>query len=282
MQRATSKAVASPLQTTVYDRVNSFLCSAIGVCGFVVLGMFAAWLCGPGEPSPLIPDDIHQPTIPMDFDDESQELVTADFEEDEIIQLKFEDVIKSVPSVTEDLSAVIAGGFVGTDQRNTSPKGKEGTDPTPGSVRNWEVRYEADSLNDYASQLDYFGIELGAVSLEDNRIVRIAQLSGNRQKTESSRSEESDSIYFSHKQRRLKRWDHAMARSMDLDFEYGVVQLFPEQVAAQMRQAELNYVSDREREIAEVENTLFEMVPDGNGWNIRVAMVEFTERAEGQ
>lgn len=283
MQRPTAKVIATPLQPTVYDRVNAFLCSAIGVCGLIVTGMFLTWLCTftPAPVHEVEPDG--EPVFPAEFDDENKEQIVEDFEEHDIIQRKFEEMIQSIPSVTDSMSDVIAGGFVGTDARNTSPKGKPGTTPTPGSVvRHWEIQYEAESLGHYARQLDHLKIELGVVSLEDNRIVRISQLAGDRQKTESSRSEERDSIYFSHKQRRLKRWDRSMASSMDLNFEYEVVHLFPEQVAAQMRTVELNYVSEQGREIADVEHTLFELVPDGNGWKIRVAMTEFKEREKGQ
>lgn len=274
-------AKTTRLRATVYDRVNSFLISAILVCGLMVFGMFMMWLTGPGAPSPL-PDGKPVREAQFPVDDEDKDQLLEEFEKDDIVQRKFEEVIQSVPSITDQLSSVIHGGFVGKDQRNTSPGKKEG-DPDPTErIRDWEIRYEADSRDEYAEQLDHFGIELGAVSLIDNRIVRVGQFTDDLEITETSRAEERETLFFSHKQSRLKRWDRVMAQGADLDFAFELVHLFPEEVTAQMAETELNYVKDQGRKLAEIEKTLFELVPDGDGWKIRVALMEFTEREEGQ
>ncbi len=278
------KLVSAPvlLKTTTYDRVNSFLYSALGVCGFVVCGLFAMWMFGEYQPSPQIPPTgpiliICPPyTVPQD-----QEM-TEDFVEDDVERRRFEDLLKNVSATTDLVSKVIAGGMDGRDRFSTTRRpGKP--HPIPGgSVRNWEIYYEVDSLDQYTRQLDFFGIELGVVSLTDNRIVRVSQLSGERKLLDSSRSIEQETVFFAHKQRQLKVWDRELLRGHNLDFDFELVHLFPEQITAQMGNAELNYLSSQSRKLNEVKLTRFELVPKSDGWKIRVAKMEFTESGEVQ
>ncbi|MDB4778204.1 hypothetical protein OAG68_01980 [bacterium] len=276
------KLMGSPalLKTTNYDRVNSFLHSALVVCALVVCGLFAMWMVGDYQPAP--PDGGGM-TVPYPLPPDQQiEDFAEDFVEDDIERRSFEDLLKNVSATTSELSEVIAGGMDGLDGVNTTRRRGKPIPPLEGSVQNWEIYYEVDSIEKYAKQLDFFGIELGAVSLADNRIIRVGQLSGDRTRLDSSRSQEQETAYFAHKQRKLKVWDRALLRGQKLNFDFEVVHLFPEQITAQMGKAELNYLSSQTRKLSEVKLTRFELVPDGDGWKIRVAMMEFAESGKVQ
>lgn len=270
----------SSLQTTGFDRVNSLLCSALGLVGLLVFGMFLVWMVNDFRSPFESTESGNVLEFPADNDDRTES--SEDMVEDEVERRSFEEMLQLVSATTSELSNVIAGGMNGDDRRSTTKRPGD-PDPDPvGVVRKWEVRYEVASLDEYARQLDFFGIELGAVSLDDNRIVRIGGLSEGRSQAMSDRADEQETVYFAHKQPRLKAWDRRMVDSESFGFEFEVVHLFPEQITAQMGKAELDYVSSLGREEDEILKTLFELHPEGDGWKIRVAKMEFNKNGKVQ
>lgn len=276
--------VSSKLETTCFDRVNSGLISMISVCGFVVITLFCLWWNH--TPQQDFNGGIILP-VPHEYEPSDDEVLSLDdFPEDILEQRKFEDVIQSVPSVTDELSKVIAGGENGRDAWNRSIPGGIPPilppDPLP-EHRRWKVKYEAESLAQYKLQLDFFNIELGAVSTESNEIFRLKNLSTDKFRVvESNRRQERDSLYFAHENVRLKRWDKLIVRKAGLRTKCEVVQFFSDMATAKMREAELDYLKDQSRELDEVARTHFKVVASETGWYILVEKMDFKESGRGR
>jgi hypothetical protein len=284
MMKGRKHSFQSPLMTSGYDRINSFLLSAIAVSGFVVGAFFLMWLVGVQEPefesTELVGLDDITPMVEVEHTE--VELVLEDFTDDLIPKEKFEDVIQSVPAVTDKLSEVRHGGFNGDDLFNQGRrKGNPPLVPPRKEAARWKVNYAAEDVLEYGRQLDHFGIQVAAISLGDNQIVRFSNLSGEVVREASDRSREQETLYFAHEKSRLKIWDQTLVKGQTLGFEFDLVHFFSEQVTAQMREAELNYVKEQGRLLDEIQQTSFEIVPSSGGWNIRVAKMEFIENGKG-
>ena len=142
-----------------------------------------------------------------------------------------------------------------------------GTGRTPGpqasAAPNWSVIQEASDLESYQRKLDYFGIEIGAVHKSNDKIWRIANLSGEKAITESSRSAESKRRYFVNQRKRLLQWDRQTIAQAGVDLQDMIaVHFYPDELIAHMQQLIEARYQDQASNLAEV---TFKIVgTDGN------------------
>ncbi len=203
------------MRETSYDRASSLGLSVIVLLVGLTLLLIAIWL------SNFLPT-VHVERVVMTagtggFEDGAED-ETLDVESPEDLsddpslandqqETQLEEVVDNMVSVSataasfrlpaafpDDASGGLPGSAVGTGSR---PLGSGGgrTGGTPEHKR-WVIEFaENRSLNLYAQQLDFFGIELAA-AFPDGRIVYVKNLSGDVQVREGTLSDEDQRIYF--------------------------------------------------------------------------------------
>lgn len=275
IEKQTKKNVS--LRTSWYDRTNSALISALLLFTFLTVTLFAIWATGDSE---QWTSRFVEPLRPAPFPEEGPtevSLVVPVFHEQ--FEMKLDDLIESIPAVTKELSSIESGGIIGFSMNNRGPEGWGVRLPSPiepiPEYRRWKISYSADSLDEYAAQLDQAEIEIGAVFLAENKIVRLTKLSDSvPQSIDSDRESEADHLYFIHQQKRLRKWDRRFARNAEIQGDYELVHFFSEAATAHLRDVELKYLEEHSIKLSDVTSTQFELIPNQDRWEFRVTEVQ--------
>lgn len=268
------------LASTHHDRATSFLMSLVLIVGLSVTWLGAVWLTnrvwadpvppridpiivGGGDPRGAADDVLGVDAVEKEID----ELASLDkeFEEQEVQEI--------LPNV---LDVVAQESFDLIDPRDSSQKedrGKKarkighgargfGQGPGEGGVareNRWEIVYDQrQTLDEYARQLDFFGIELGAV-LGRDRLIYLSRMSS-RQPVQrlASGGTEDNRLYLLWRGGNRRRADVALFRDAGIDAENTLVmQFLPAEVEQQLARLEIEYAEQRRRTVEEIRRTRF-------------------------
>lgn len=164
------------LDVSSQDRASSMVVALLVLLGLVVLLMFLVWLGNRLKYNPpVVPVTLGQlggggsgdstPGAEQQLEDVSPEEV-QDLQEvnvEQTLQMVTDAVstqVVNLESLEMGASGLGSGEGTGTgDGRGPGPGG----DGTETQMPDWEVRFNASSIEVYAQQLDFFGIELGAI-----------------------------------------------------------------------------------------------------------------------
>ena len=267
-------------KVSIYDRLNAALIACIVIAGFLFAALFLIWLttaidfsrraAGPivvanemGDSKPEgVSDDILVPGV-----DEFPEL------EEQQLASKLELVNEAVSSVRASLeasrgSAVQMGTGRGYGSREGGP-GKGG-DAIP-EYKRWIINYESDDINVYAKQLSFFGIDIGVIHQTRNDIWRVHDVGGTPSVIETNREREHETLRFAHKKMRMQRWDRQLCKRAGVDLNNTLqAQFYSKEARQQIRQAEAAALEVTGKTLVEVKNTIFKVVPAGNGFEFVV------------
>ena len=184
------------MRETRYDHTSSVvIAAALVLIGSVIL-LISIWLSNllPSQPNKKIEilpagssvddgddqesQEIESPEDPSDDPSLSNDQQESQLEEvlDHIVSATGEATLLKLPSEFTDPES---GGSLGSGVGGTgSPLGAGGPGPAVPRENRWSVEFsEGVSLEMYAQQLDFFGIELG-VAFRDGRIIYVSHLSG--------------------------------------------------------------------------------------------------------
>ena len=187
-------------------------------------------------------------------------------------------------SVSASLEAIDGDSpVVGSGSGAGSLEGGDGngdSDVVP-EHRRWKIEYAADNIEVYADQLSFFDVDIGAISVDSNEIVRIKDPGGAKRTVQSDRATENKarSLFFGHVKKKLKRWDQRLASQAGVDLagkDFG--QFYPNQTRALLRSVEAKYLAEQNRTVPDVGKTFFKIVPSGNGFVFAVSSMQFRRR----
>jgi hypothetical protein len=171
-------AFAKPLEpekldVSAQDRASSMVVALLVILGLIVFLMFAIWLSSRLTYNP--------PPVPVTIVDSlggggsgsgaPAEQQLEEVNPEEVKDLQEVNVEQTIQAITEATQAVDLDALEGsTGQGSGSGTGTgDGRGPGPGGpgkatqLPDWEVRFNATTIELYAAQLDFFGIELGAI-----------------------------------------------------------------------------------------------------------------------
>lgn len=167
-------------------------------------------------------------------------------------------------------------GGTGSGGRGGSPTGN-GRKPlgTGGGLRGgisredrWVVRFDEGTLDEYAKQLDYFKIELGAL-FPDGRLVMITNISGSKptvRETKSGKGEQR--LYFRWRGGGRQKVDNDLFKKAGINSESATILHFydpnTENLIANVEQAHRN------RKTTEIRKTYFAVRKEGNNYRFVV------------
>ena len=284
-------AIAAPvLRDTLYDRVSSWSIAIFVSLGLICFCVVAMWF---GSQLPKKPDavPVEMVELPGGFEDGSpDETLRVDSPEPEVHDASPADVQSDQTEIAEALEAVVELSENATQQvqqqfdtavQNTGKVGSakgtgrkglgvgSGTGGLPREQR-WFVRFgDRTGLDEYARQLEFFGIELGAL-LPDGRLAYLSKLTQSPPQVRYSKSGAGE-------QRLYMTWQGGDRRGADVElFKRGSVDVrgdtvifhfYTKATESKLVQLEREY---RGRPVSQIRRTYFAVESAGTGYQFSV------------
>ncbi|GIW92624.1 MAG: hypothetical protein KatS3mg110_0665 [Pirellulaceae bacterium] len=273
------------LRVTAYDKVAAWLVALLVLVGLTATVLFIIWLT-----TVLVFHRVAKPIQMIQYPGRGDH--AAGFERDpeppgleEIdLQLEQPSLEASLEAVTDLASTVAASldtfatdslltahGTGRGDSRPPGPEG-EGDDVIPPWER-WEIRYAAGNLEEYARQLDFFGIELGAVG--GSKFVDYAyQLSRNPPSRRQGSGKDEKRVYLTWRTGSLREFDEQLLARAGIPTAGRIVmQFLPEAVYNELHRLEFENAQGRPPQ--EWLRTIFGVRPARGGYEFYIISQTF-------
>ena len=291
MANPTLPAAARPpvIRVTRYEEVSSFLFAAIGGLVLAVVLLACLWYSTRvSKPREAIAVDLFEDSGGVE-DGSPDETLRVDSPEPPSQDAAVGDVASDEPDVQESLDQVVAQAdcaVVETQRpfdlgvRNAAKPGSaEGTGRRalgsgPGSgggfsrEQRWLVRFaDQSNLDEYTKQLDFFGIEFGAIV--DGKMIYLSKLSSPRpaQRTSASGADEKR-LYMTWQGGGRKQADLQIFRKAGIDVGAGLTfHFYSKETENKLARLELAY---RNRAAREIRRTYFAVNRVENGYDFAV------------
>ncbi|MFN9373089.1 MAG: hypothetical protein ACK6D3_14505 [Planctomycetaceae bacterium] len=291
---ATNKAGTKPvihrpyMKTTSYETVSSGLISFLGALGLLVMLLAVAWFSvqrpvmrdpviielveDPGGSEDGAPDETLRVDAPLP---EVSDATPAEVEaEERQVEQSFESVLELAEQAVTQTEAQFDSGV----QTTGKPGSASGTGRRPLGRGNgkggfpredrWYVRFSTlGSIEEYAKQLDFFGIELGAVL--NGKLTYISQLSNARPAVRTaSAGKDETRLYFTWQGGNRKQADVQLFRKAGLDIGNApILHFYPKKTEDLMATLEFRY---KNRKASEIRRTFFEVQQSRAGYEFEV------------
>lgn len=261
------------MRVSAYDRAAGMLLAVLWLLGIAVLILLVLWftarILGSQAAVPVTMEEIGTGEGSLgdstEFDTPAGEEV--EFEEPEI-QETLAAVADAVaaraamldnPALTDQLMAGSGSGGMG---RTPGRGGK------PGRPRNWEIQFgEGNTLETYARQLDFFGIELG-VLLPNDRVAYVYNLSKPKPDQRTGSVDDEKRYYLTWRRSDLEQADRELLARAGLNVEARVILKFlppkTEQILAALEKEKAG------ANIDELRKTRFGLRSERNGYTLYV------------
>jgi hypothetical protein len=289
--------VAPQLGSTRHDRVTSFLMSLVLIVGVSVVWLGAVWLTNRVW-ADAVPAEIESITLgggdPLGAADDMLEMDTLAEQIDELASPVDEFQEQEVEAILPNVLDVVAEeSFDLIDPRQTSQKEDRGVEarqvgrgargfgegPGAGGLSRedrWEIVYDkTQTLREYARQLDYFDIELGAI-LGRDRLVYLSNVASRQpvQRVASGGTEDSR-MYLLWRGGGRQRADTDLFRQAGVDVRNAILmQFLPPELEARLFQSEMEYARERRREREEIRQTRFGVRQNDGGGDYEFYVID--------
>ena len=275
------------LRISSYDRAASLLLSLLILIGSSVTLMFVVWISNRIHSSqvavPVVMDEVGTGDGSpaggggTDLDQPATEEVA---QETNLQEPQLKDTLSMVASAVQDRADLLddpamldrsnpgrgggTGGGIGTGHGTGIGPGSG----TGGRPRHWELRFPRDnSLEAYAKQLDFFGIELG-VLLPGNRVQYAYNLSKSQPDQRTGAANQEKRYYLTWRRGELEQADRELLARAKVDCQNRLILKFlPLEIEKQLWSLEKARAGDGS---AGVPTTVFGIQPDGNGYTFYV------------
>ncbi len=176
------------------------------------------------------------------------------------------------PSLVDDPQTGGQGGSVGDGNAPALGEGGGGKGGVRRGTR-WVIRYqEGGTIEDYARQLDFFGVELGVMTASD-QVQYAANLASPRPTSHNGTREAEKRLFFSWRDGTLQRADRELLQRAGIDTSgKSVLQFYTKNVEDQIATQEMLYLQKRYpgRDLRQVRRTFLSVVAQGNGFIFEV------------
>jgi len=274
------------LRTNRFDVVTSFFMALILFIGTFTLMLFIVWLTT-RKTTVIKPIEIVEENAAGR--DDNAEGFERDFEPpgvEEVEELLEPTLADTIEAVTDAVSSVAASldtmdtnataNSAGAGQGDSRPPGPEGEgeDIIPRFER-WQLNFSAKGKQEYAKQLEFFGIELGAVGPPIQGVDYAFNLTGSPQTRRETDSTKEERLYFMWTSPSpLKRYDAALLQQagVPMNAQRQMLKFIPDQLANQLYQIEMEYAQSNNNvtEVKRIKKTVFETNTAGAGYQFEV------------
>jgi hypothetical protein len=278
--RQSGKNAEIELAVSSYDRAAGWMIALNILVGFSVLLAFLIWLssvlefkpdqamltlvenvAGRGDHAAGFARDVEAPGI-EELEEESEPKVEQLLE-------AVTDVVSNQAAALDSMQTNMFSSNVGSGLGDSRPPGPlgEGENIIPRAER-WEIRYNSNSIDAYAKQLDFFEIELGAVGGKKtvDYASRLAESSPARREGPGGDSEKR--LYMTWTTGALKRFDRELLAKANIATQGRIMaQFYPANVENELANLEMAYLrKNGKTHIREVKRTVFGVKRTGSGF----------------
>lgn len=282
---SSSKVKAPVLRVTLFDRLSSGMIAfvmglTLGVAMIIVywattrperhdflVPMEMVELSGGSEDG--APDETLKVESPEDPTENPSEDVLQDVQLTEVV----ENVVELANQATrqaEQVQVTDASGSPGS--ADGTGRRALGSGPGAGGIPNeqrWFIQYSDQAgLNEYAQQLQHFGIELGAL-LPSGQLIYLSNLTNPKPTTRTSTSGKTeDRLYMTWQGGSRKQADEQLFNRAGVDASNAILfHFYPKSTEQQLLTLEFQYAK---RKASEIRRTYFVVIKQGAGYNFVV------------
>jgi len=231
---------APSLQATRYDRAASLLISTLILTGSSVAVLVVLWFATPPEIVRVIDE----------FGDGGTSRATAqpgpdDLDEPSTSELPQVAITEPITELSKLLSPEALAAVIKIDIEGPPAESRRPGPPLPPDAvplwERWEIRYEAANLQAYARQLDFFGIELGAVGRKP-LVDYASHFTNDSPTTRSGSGSEETRLYLTWRGGRLQAMDRELLEKAGIDVAgRTLLQFYPQHVEDTLARVELEH-----------------------------------------
>lgn len=293
-QSRRSKHPEPVMRLTFYDRFSSFM-MAIVLALIVGVVLVIAYYFSVRRPTESVLVPLEYVEDPGGFEDGSPD-ETLNVEspedpipnaspveeqmEDEQIEETLESVVELADRATQQVQQVMAtdavtggtpGSAVGTGGR---PLGNgPGTGGLPREQR-WFIRFANEgSVDDYAKQLDFFGIELGALFAQRGELVYLSNLTNPSPSKRVVTTGGDQRLYMNWQGGTRRQADAELFKRAGIDVSGGVIlHFYPKQTEELLARLEKSYAN---RPVKDIRRTYFVVVPQGGKYTFAISQQHY-------
>ena len=288
------------LKFSNYDVTSSLLMAlGLGVVGAVLWAFSLFWSTIPEKPPAFVPLEMVERVgggVEDGDPDATLNIESPDVQSDEVMQQNEVTEVSPVSEMAEIASdqidfELIGDGVAsgpqtgekiqsaqtGIDDRNGNATGTGNRRPLgfgPGNgggvaaELRWYIRFaDGSSLTEYAKQLDFFGIELGAV-LPDGRLAYISGLAGSPKVRYGASGKDEKRLYMKWDSGDRRRADEKLFQKAGITVGQNVIfHFYPAQTEQLMVTLEVNFAK---RKLREIRRTYFVVNTKGAGYEFQI------------
>jgi hypothetical protein len=278
-RNAAREAEREKFRISRFDVVTSLFMALILFIGVFVTMLFIIWITSRWEFSaraiaPLIENAAgradHAEGLERDFEPPSAEEV------EELLEPTLQETINAVTDAVSSVSATVATAqSVSESKGDSRPPGpdREGEDIVPRFDR-WQLNFSAHNINEYATQLDFYKIELGAIGGNIQGVDVATNLSGSPTSRRIVSTEDEKRLYFMWTSPSpLMQFDRKLLQQakVTLQGKRQMLKFIPPELENQLAQTELQYAkANGHQSVVEIAKTIFESRTDSNGFKFEV------------
>ena len=272
------------LRISRFDVVTSLFMALILFIGTFVLMLFIIWLTTrwsfpPKAIQPIIENPAGRGENPEGFERDFEPPGAEEVEElmEPTLQDTLEAVTDAVSSVagalvtTDTQATATTSGTGAGDSRPPGPEG-EGEDIIPRFER-WQLNFTARDIRQYATQLDFYEIELGAIGGSIQGVDVAKNLVGSPQKYRIVDTESEKRLYFMWSTPSpLMEFDRQLLQQAGIPLpNRQMLKFIPKDLENELAQIELDYSKSKGHpSVTEIAKTVFESKPQDGGYRFEV------------
>ena len=145
--------------------------------------------------------------------------------------------------------------------------------------KRWSIDHNVENISQYARQLSFFDLDIAVIQIENRGIVRLRDVAVSPpgdQFESKCRKEKEVALFYSRQHQILKGWDETLAEENGIDLEGSFTVLFyPVKTRVLLRQVENAYLQQVGRNLSEVRQSRFKIVPSADGFEFKLANMAF-------
>ena len=286
IRRNTSAAANVPepaMKVNSFDRLSAGMIAFVFGLILVVAGIVIWWLTtrpprtqfltpmemvevgGEEDGSPDETLQLESPEDPTENPSPTDEVM----EETELTEL-VEDVVELADNATQQVNAIPVakpgnpGSAVGTGRARL---GNGPGNAVPNEER-WYIKYsDKTSVDEYAKQLDFFGIEMGAL-LPTGQLALLSNMSTSPKKATKSSGKGEARLYMTWQAGNRKAADETLFKKIGVDVSNAILfHFYPKKTEQMLLQLEFDY---KKRKASEIRRTYFVAAKKGSGFQFVV------------
>jgi len=277
------------MRVTRYEQVSSMMISiVIGLIGstLVTLALYLSTVqadeVGPAEME-LIElaggVDDGQPDETLKVESPEEEIEDPTLNEEETEETEIEEVFENVVEISDNAAEQVEQQFETQAQNSGKVGSKAGTGSRPlgagpgeGGIprhQRWFIRFaQGSSLKEYGRQLDFFGIELGALFPAQQKLIYVKKFSTKAVRRQVQTGSNEKRLYMNWQSGSLRKTDHQLFKQAGIDTRGAMIlHFYPSGTENMLAKLEKDF---RKRNVKTIRRTIFSVRKRGDGYRFLV------------